>query len=183
MAGFLFICLVLVLVLLVRQAAREARVAPESQPGLLVRVVGERPQNDITMNVAACICSCQEWQTNRRSFASASPMRLCRHLVAYFAAHEDMLPPSLKGLRPLVTVHAAVRSGLPCGPGTEYGHLEKKPYVLYAEKTAFPGVTFVLGSIRYGYNLESRCWEPYPPPKAAYFALRARQLAEMAHGR
>ncbi len=183
MAGFLFVCLVLALVLLVRQASKEARVLPESQPGLLVRVVGDRPENDVCMNVAACICSCREWQANRRSFAPAAPMRLCRHLTSYFAAHEDMLPPSLKGLRPLVTVHAATRSGLPCGPGTEYGHLEKKPYVLYARKASLPGVIFVLGSVRYEYDLERRCWEPYPPPKAAYFAFRARQLAEMAHER
>lgn len=180
MAGLLFISLIFSIFFLIRQAGKEDLLRPESQPGVLIRVVSDHAENDVRMNVGACICSCRDWQTYRRGFGTATPMRLCRHLVVYFAGHENMLPPSLKTAAPLIAAQAAVRDGMPCGPGTEYGHLDKKPYVLYAGKAFLPRVELLLGSVRYTCDLEKNLWKPYPPAKTAYFSLRARQLAAMA---
>lgn len=179
MASLLFLCLVCSIFLLIRQAGKETHLRPESQPGVLIRVVSDHAEKDVRMNISACICSCRDWQSRRRGFGTATPMRLCRHLVTYFASHENRLPPSLKTAAPLIAAQAAARDGMPCGPGTEYGHLDKKPYVLYAKKAFLPRVGLLLGSVRYTFDLEENSWKPYPPAKTAYFTLRARQLAAM----
>ena len=179
MTSILFICFVLGFAALIWKAGGERRMRPESQPGPIIRIVGDGEEGGVRMNIGACICTCPDWQQNRGRFAAAAPMRLCRHLTAYFARHQDALPGALRSRAPLILAQARAGAGLPCGPGTEYGHLEDTPYVLYARKAVLPRVPLILGGARYVCDVEKGTWEPQAPPQAAHFMLRSRQLAEM----
>ena len=160
------------------RAGQRTSIRPQDTPGAILRVVSDQPDDTVTMNLTALICTCANWQTRRRRFEAGTPMRLCRHLARYYARHLNTLPPTLILYAPLITTCALRDEGLPCGAGTEYGQVDEKAYILSVRKDELPEVRFYLGNQLVTYNLLTREWDSAPPPRESYFSQRARQLAE-----
>lgn len=176
-AGFIFFALLGVFVYTAVQAARGSTVRPDSHPGAIVQAEDGSGEQ---MNPAACICSCHDWQRHRLRFKTGTPMRLCSHLTAWYARHLIALPESLRTHAALVALLAREGVGLPCGPGTEYGHLDDVAYVLYIVKKNDVRARLVLGGRRYELAVDPAQWFSEPPPQADYYLFRARQLANAA---
>lgn len=173
----IFFALIAVFVITAVRAARESAVSPASEPGNLLQAEdgsGER------MNTTAFICTCADWQRNRSRFVRGTPMRLCRHLVGYYARHLTALPESLHSRAPIISLLGMEGQGMPCGVGTEYGHLDGTAYVIYVVNSAAPRARLVLGSRRYEFDIAAGTWLPEPPRRSTHFAVRARQLASAA---
>lgn len=179
MISLLFCTIILGFAWFMWRACVQTRVRPDSVPGAIVRLVGDKASEHVVMNATALICTCNDWQRRRYRFDAGTPMRLCKHLALYHARHLDSPSPQLAPYAPIITTRALEGMGLPCGPGTEYGQLDDRPYVLYAQKNRLPEVRLLAGSQSLIYNLETRLWDGPAPPKEAYFAMRSRQLAEM----
>lgn len=176
-ASFIFFALLGVFVYTAVRAARAPVVRPDSYPGNIVQA---RDGSGEHMNPAAFICSCNDWQTHRSRFKAGTPMRLCRHLTAWYARHIKTLPESLHTHAALVSLLSREGVGLPCGPGTEYGHLDDVAYVLYIVRRDSVCARLVLGGKRYELDVNRGQWNPAPPPWADYFLPRARQLTHAA---
>lgn len=174
----LFLAIVLVSGWLICRAGKRPVYRPQDEPGALLRIVGDAPEDSVTMNLTALVCTCANWQNRRRRFEPGTPMRLCRHLTRYYARHLNTLPPSLILYAPIITTCALSGEGLPCGPGTEYGQSDERAYILSAIKNELPEVRLYIGSQMLTYNLATKEWDSASPPREAYFAMRARQLAE-----
>lgn len=177
MVTIVFFLLIAVFVGTAIRAARESAISPSSQPGTVVEA---EDGSGAHMNLGAHICSCDDWQRNRSRFVRGTPMRLCKHLTAYYAKRLDALPPSLQSKSRLVALMSIEGQGMPCGVGTEYGHLDELAYVIYVVDSTEPKARLILGGRRYDLNLTDDTWLPGPPLRAGYFSVRARQLANAA---
>lgn len=176
-AAFIFFALLGVFVYTAVQTARGSSVRPDSHPGDIVQAEDGSGEH---MNPKALICSCHDWQRRRSRFKTGTPMRLCSHLTGWYARHLMALPEALRTHAALVALLAREGVGLPCGPGTEYGHLDDVAYVLYVVRRNGMRARLVLGGRRYELDVDSAQWFPEPPPQADYYLPRARQLARAA---
>lgn len=182
MASLIFFLLLAVFVVAAMRSPRKLTISPDSQPGRVVEsetgygteATGER------MNIDALICTCNGWQQRRSRFATGTPMRLCEHLVSYFTRHINMLPASAQPLTRMILLMNKEKQGMPCGAGTEYGHLDEQAYVLYVVREPELMARLILGGRRYELRFANRNWLPGPPEQVEYFSLRARQLANAA---
>ncbi len=176
MVAFLFFSIIAGTAWYIWQASKTSRLRPQDTPGSIVRIAAAADSESVTMNVTALICTCANWQYQRQRFEAQTPMRLCRHLTAYYAKRSLPLP--IKPYAPIVTLCALQGIGMPCGPGTEYGQTASSPYVLAAIKDEMPNVRLYLGSQMHTCNVLHHTWDTVPQSRARYFTTRARQLAE-----
>lgn len=184
MTTIIFFLLLALFVGMAMRAARKSGISPDSRPGRVVvastgSAGGENAANE-RMNLDAHICTCNDWQRRRSRFAQGTPMRLCRHLTAYFARRLDALPPAMQPLAHMVSLMYREKQGMPCGAGTEYGHLDGQPYVLYVVSEPGPAARLILGGRRHELRFTDGSWLPGPPLQVEYFSVRARQLANAA---
>ncbi len=156
-------------------------IDPHSEPGTVLSAADDSGES---FNIQAHICTCRDWQHRRSRFMFGKPMRLCVHLTAYFARNNNALPLELHVYAPLIVRQAQQYKGMPCGRGTEYGHLENNGYVLYIEETenGSQQAQLLLGRQFYSHALPRGIWQPENPPQVLYFNTRARQLANMGKG-
>lgn len=177
--SLVFFALIGVFVFTAMQAAKESSVSPSSRPGNVVQADDGSGEH---MNPTACICTCRDWQRHRAHFATRAPMRLCRHLTGWYARHNNTLPEHLQAHATMIALLASEGQGMPCDAGTEYGHLDELPYVLYVAMSHDKVVRarLILGGRRYDLRLDTGEWVPEPPPRNRHYLHRAVQLANTA---